>query len=98
MQTDEFEWDNAKAETNSIKHKVSFADATFAFDDQDAIDDVDLSDRYDEVRYKLIGRSGRRLLVVIYTERAHRKRIISAREAESHEQFRYEKRRGIGGP
>ena len=92
MLTDEFEWDDIKAATNLEKHNVAFEDATFAFDDQDAIDDVDESGRHDEVRYKLTGQSGQRLLVVIYTERANRKRIISARKADTNEHLRYEMR------
>ncbi len=96
MRTDEFEWDDTKAAINLTKHHVAFADATFAFDDPEGIDEIDESDRFDEVRFRMIGRVAQRLFVVIYTERAKRKRIISAREADQYEHLRYEKRRDLG--
>ena len=89
MQTDEFEWDDDKAASNLIKHGVSFEKATFAFDDRKAHEEDDDSGRYGEMRTKRIGMSGQRLLVVIFTERGRRIRIISAREAEPHEHVIY---------
>ena len=80
-----FEWDPAKAATNLREHRVAFADATTAFDDDRAIveDDPDP----DEERFKITGlTSAGRLVVVIYTERSGgRIRIISARKATKHE-------------
>ena len=96
MQTDDFEWDNAKAARNFEKHRISFEEATFAFDDRHGIDIIDDSERYAEVRFKLIASDGQKLLAVIYTERVPRLRIISAREADAHEQVRYNERRGLG--
>jgi uncharacterized protein len=92
VETDDFEWDDAKAAKNFINHRVRFEDATFAFDDPAAVDFVDSSEHYDEVRYKLIASAGPSLLVVIYTMCEERIRIISAREAETHERAQY--RRG----
>ncbi len=92
MQTDDFKWEDAKAAENVTKHGVSFEDATFAFDDADGVDEIDDSGRFDEVRFKLTASVGQRLLVVIDTERATRKRIISAREAEPHEHARHTNR------
>ena len=40
MQTDEFEWDDAKATSNYLKHAVTFAEATFAFDDDYALEEI----------------------------------------------------------
>jgi uncharacterized DUF497 family protein len=91
MQTDEFEWDDDKATRNLIKHRVSFAQATFAFDDPDGFDELD--EETAELRYKWIGHDGQRLLVVIYTERCIKRRIISAREAEPDERSEYEANR-----
>lgn len=91
METDEFEWDDTKAASNFDKHGITFAEATFVFDDPRIIEDVDISVLYDEVRYKSIGWSGQRLLAVIYTERVPSKRIISAREARKHERDDYKK-------
>lgn len=94
MQTDDFEWDDTKAARNLAKHGVSFAEATFAFDDPDGLDILDEGLDYREVRYKLIATVGHRLLAVICTEREPRVRIISAREAEPYEHARYNQRRG----
>jgi uncharacterized protein len=69
MQTDDFEWDDAKAASNLIKHRVSFGEATFAFDDPDGLDILDEGLDYREVPYKFIATVGHRLLAVIYTER-----------------------------
>ncbi len=89
MQTDEFEWDYGKASSNLVRHGVSFEEATFAFDDPDGFEEMDVSVAYDEHRFKWIGWNGQRLLSVIYTDRGTRKRIISAREADKHEQADY---------
>lgn len=94
MQTDDFEWDDVKATLNFDKHGISFEEATFAFDDPNGIDIIDASERYDEVRFKLIATDGQRLLAVIYKDREPRFRIISAREANADEQARYVERRG----
>jgi uncharacterized DUF497 family protein len=40
---------------------------------------------YGEVRYRLYGRIGRRLFVVVYTVRGRAVRIISARKANARE-------------
>lgn len=90
MQTDEYEWDDLKAQRNLAKHGVSFEEATFAFDDTDGVEDLDETEAYDEHRFKWIGRSGQRLLAVVYTDRDSRKRIISAREADADEQTEYD--------
>jgi hypothetical protein len=55
-QTDEFEWDDDKATRNLIKHCVSFAQATFAFDDPDGSDEPD--EETDEETAELRTREG----------------------------------------
>jgi len=88
----EFEWDDAKAEANLQKHQVSFAEAATAFADPLAaiFSDSDHSD--DEIREILVGHTERgRLLVVNFTERAGRIRVISARAASSSERLNHEK-------
>lgn len=87
----EFEWDENKAKTNLSKHRVSFDKAKTVFDDLFYIDfyDPDYSD--DEDRYIIIGESQRRrLLIVSYTEREDKIRLISAREATKREREDYE--------
>lgn len=84
-------WDRAKARHNLAKHKVSFEEASTVFDDPNYLikDDLDHSD--EENRYIAIGYSLlERLLVVVYTERGSKTRIISSRKAETQERKIYE--------
>lgn len=86
-----FEWDEEKAEINSKKHKTSFEEAKSVFGDPFAItiDDPDHSEK--EQRYIDIGKSvSGKLLVVVYTERGRKTRIISCRKATSSERRIYE--------
>ena len=83
-----FEWDPKKAQTNLLKHEVSFEDAQSVFSDEFAllIDDPDHSE--DEERFVLLGLSqSLRLLVVVHCYRAEGRviRIISARKADAQE-------------
>jgi uncharacterized DUF497 family protein len=90
----EFEWDARKAARNSQKHRVSFAEALTVFADPQAriFDDPDHS--VDEQREIIIGYSRRpRLLVVGFTERSGRVRIITARRASPAETTRHEENR-----
>ena len=83
-----FEWDDEKAEINKRKHKVMFSIAAKVFLDDYRIDDYDELHSDDEERRKVIGRVGK-ILVVIYTERGEKIRIISARPANKKEQEDY---------
>jgi len=87
----EFEWDLAKAELNLKEHGISFDEATTVFRDtlSITISDPDHSDSED--RFIDIGMSHRmQLLVVPYTERKDKIRIISARRATRAERKNYE--------
>jgi uncharacterized DUF497 family protein len=68
-------------------HGVTFEKARLAFDDPDSIDRLDPDP--DEERYKTLCRLDDRILVVIWTNRGKRIRIISARPADKHEQQAY---------
>jgi uncharacterized protein len=83
VQDDQFEWDDAKAESNRRKHGVSFDVACKAFNDPNGLDEVDHDP--DEVRWTRTGMTRSGILVIITTERGHRIRIISARRANRHE-------------
>ena len=86
-----FEWDPRKAALNLAKHKVSFDEAVTAFGDPlgQIIDDPRHS--ADEERFVLLGRSGRRrLLVVMFTERGEAIRLVSARRATPRERRGHE--------
>jgi uncharacterized DUF497 family protein len=87
MEGDEFEWDDEKARTNLIKHDVSFELARLVFDDLDRQERMD--EDPDEERWVVMGLVGGHVLVVAYTERKVRRRIISARKANRNEQRRY---------
>jgi uncharacterized DUF497 family protein len=87
----EFEWDEEKGRSNNKKLRVTFAEASTAFDDPMALDAFDEEHSTDEDRYVLIGESDRcRLLVVSFTEGEDRYRIISARVANRREKEQYE--------
>lgn len=89
MKDEDFEWDQAKAASNLAKHKVSFKQARDVFRDPFAIELLDDREDYGEVRLILIGMTAERMLVVVYTIRDEKVRIISAREAEANERRFY---------
>ncbi len=89
----EFEWDEAKAEANLRKHGVSFEEALTVFGDPYSLTIHDAAHSEAEDRFVDVGRStSGRILVVIYTERHPRTRIISARRATAAERRQYERR------
>ena len=83
-----FEWDSEKAKLNWKKHKVKFEIAARVFLDDNFLDDYDELHSDNEDRFKIIGKVDE-ILVVIYTERGKRNRIISARYADKKEQEDY---------
>ena len=89
MRNDDFEWDDAKARMNIARHDVSFETARKAFTDPLALDWMDDREDYGEARYVTLGVAGHQLLVVAYTLRGQRTRIISARLAEARERRIY---------
>lgn len=87
----EFEWDDKKARTNLKKHGVSFEEASTVFGDPMARTIHDPAHSDEEDRYVILGESHRqRLLVVAFTDRESRIRIISARTATRRERKTYE--------
>jgi uncharacterized protein len=88
-----FEWDAKKAQANLSKHGVSFAEAVTAFGDPLSMNMRDPDHSDSEQRFIVLGMSDRfRLLVVSYTERLPRTRIISARLATRKERKQYEEK------
>jgi uncharacterized DUF497 family protein len=86
-----FEWDQDKAEANLRKHKVGFEEALTVFADPLSTTISDPDHSLIEARYIDIGTSHKgRVLVVSYTERRGRIRIISCRKATGHERRTYE--------
>ena len=85
----DYEWDPVKAKSNFRKHGVDFADAATVFSDDYALTIPD--DDPDEERFVTIGVDAlERILIVVYTWRSRRIRIISARKADSYERKQYE--------
>jgi len=87
----EFEWDAVKAAANLDKHGVSFAEAMTVFGDPLEVTIPDPDHSIEEFRFVSVGRSeADRVLVVAYTEREGRVRLISARAAAPTERRKYE--------
>ena len=87
----EFEWDPWKAERNAEKHGVSFEEAKTVFGDPLGRITTDSRHAINEERYVLLGVSqARRLLAVMFCERAEAIRVISARRATARERREYE--------
>lgn len=85
----ELEWDPKKAAANLRKHGVRFTDAYAVLEDELALTTDD--PHPDENRYVTIGLDSLgRVLVVTYTWRAERIRIISVRKASPSERRQYE--------
>ncbi len=87
----EFSWDRRKAQRNLRKHGITFEEAVTIFADpfEIAVYDPDhsvLEDRFVSVGLSSVGR----LLVVGYTERESKIRLIFARRATWPERFDYE--------
>ena len=76
----EFEWDDNKDDRNFNKHGVHFEEAATVFLDPNAVTLSDSTHSVKEERYIDIGFSSTgRLLLVFYTERSSRIRLISSR-------------------
>jgi len=87
----EVEWDPAKARSNLAKHEIRFADAASVLNHEFAISILD-SGPSGEERFVTVGADALgRILVVSYTYRRNRIRIISARRATKSERKEYEK-------
>lgn len=87
----EFEWDPRKARENEASHGVTFEEAAevFADDYSSTVPDPDHSQS--EERFVIFGQSQRqRFLVVAFTERGGRIRIVTARQMTRRERRAYE--------
>jgi uncharacterized DUF497 family protein len=82
----EFEWDEKKAQANRKKHAIDFKDAAAIFRGPAV---VTAQDQTAEDRWTAIRQASGRELVVVFTQRERRCRLISARCATRQEQERY---------
>ena len=85
-----FEWDENKRDANLQKHGIDFIDAIQTFKDLNRIEAKTI--RKNEERYKTIGIVNSVALLVVYTLRNGKKRIISARRASKEERNAYEEK------
>lgn len=84
----ESEWDAVKAAANKAKHGVDFADAVTVLHDDLALtvpDDYPTEKRFVTIGMDALGR----ILIVVYTWRKERVRLISARHATKSETKQY---------
>ena len=86
----QFEWDEAKNESNIRRHGIDFADVPSMFL-APMLTDIDDRMDYGEDRWISVGILVRGIAVVVWTERAGDViRIISARKANKDERRQYE--------
>jgi uncharacterized DUF497 family protein len=84
----EFEFDPSKSVSNKEKHGIDFVEAQALWDDPDRFEVPARTDQ--EERLLLIGRIGREHWSAVFTRRADKTRIISARRARTEEVEAYE--------
>lgn len=87
----EFEWDQAKNESNQRKHGLDFADAPRVFAGP-KLTFEDLRRSYGEPRYLTVGTLAGRVVVIAHAVRGETTRIISMRKANAREIARYQER------
>ncbi len=85
----QFEWDAKKNKANVAKHDLSFEDASRAFSGP-MLSRVDDRREYGEERWIALGRIEDIAVVIAYTIRFDKVRIISARKANRNETKAYE--------
>jgi uncharacterized DUF497 family protein len=84
-----FEWDEEKNAINKKKHGVSFETAIKIFFDPKRFEALDKKHSFFEERWEVVGLSDLILLRVIFTERDHSIRIISAQKASKKDEEEY---------
>ena len=86
-----FEWDDNKAESNAVKHGITFEEAVTVFADPYLLFTQDSQHSQGEEREWAIGATENGLVaVVVFTMRDDQMRIISARIATKRECQSYE--------
>lgn len=83
-----FEWDNAKQQSNLDKHGVDFLDAVRIYSNP-VLEWIDTRKEYGEERIMTIGFDEEDYFVVVSTWRGENRRIISAWKAGRDEEEKY---------
>jgi uncharacterized DUF497 family protein len=86
----EFDWDPVKARVNRQEHRTDFSMAVRIWQEK-VIERSDARRDYGEERIQAFGKIDGRTMVVIFTWRGTKRRIISARKANRREQRFFEK-------
>ena len=83
-----FEWDEAKRESNLLKHGIDFIDVEKVFEGEII---TILDDRFDygEDRFITLGLLDGRVVLIVHTETDNLIRLISARKATRNEEISY---------
>ena len=89
------EYASAKNTINFAKHGISFATASLAFNNQNALITYDELHSDTEDRFTLLGAVNDHILFIVYTMRGEVIRLISARPATKRERERYYRQGGI---
>jgi uncharacterized DUF497 family protein len=87
----EFEWDEVKRRANYIKHGLDFRDTEKVFQGITLTAEDNRQD-YGETRFISLGLLDDLVVVVVYTERSEKTRIISMRKANQKERKAYEEK------
>jgi len=87
-----FEWDKANKDKNWLKHTVTIQDVETIFYDKKKLILDDIKHSEHEKRYILFGKNRhKKVLFIVFTMRANKVRVISARRANKKEVIFYEK-------
>ena len=92
-----FEWDAKKNRANAAKHGIAFENASRAFSGP-MLSRIDDRRDYGEERWIGLGRIDDVVVVIAYTVRSDKVRIISARKANRNETKAYEQALDQEGP
>lgn len=93
MKLTEFDWDKANIDKNLVKHKVDFREAEEIFFNKPRRLYLDKLHSQIEVRYTALGITNKkRKLIISYTIRKNKIRIISARDQSRKERRLYEQK------
>ena len=91
-----YEWDENKRNLNIQKHGLDFILASTVFSDKNKIERMDARKEYKEKRYQTIGlitvQNTELIILVVWTHREDKIRIISARRARKNEKEIYYER------
>ncbi len=89
----EFEWDQGNIGKNKKKHKAEDQESEEVFFDENKVTFSDvLHSAENEERFRIIGKTKKgRLLLIVFTKRDNKIRIISARDVNRKEVPLYEK-------